>query len=226
MKLQHIELSLPTQGAWLAARLAHAHDAHGIALMLRVADNPLIRQREHIVATVLQEAGLATLALDLVPHAEARHDIDAFYNIARLSSRILATVEWIGNQPILTGLAVGALATSTASAAVIRAATHAPERFGALCLFAGRPDLAGKTPLRTLKSPSRFIVGADDGRAAILRQAFDLIPATRDWQTIEGGEPEHFSIAALTTSATLAADWLLTHLRPPCPAVPEQDAGE
>jgi hypothetical protein len=212
VKLRHFELSIPAHGAWLAARLAHCPTVSGLALILQTAANPLIRQHENLIAQVLQRAGYATFALDLLTHDEEQGDPDACYNIARLTGRILAAAEWLGFQPATARLPIGALASGTASAAGIRAAVREPDRFSALCFFGGRPDLAGIAQIKTLRVPACFIVGKEDPRAPILREAYGLIPATRAWRATDGAEPERLSPVRLAANAGLAAEWLAAHL--------------
>jgi hypothetical protein len=217
VKLRHSEISIPAHGAWLAARLAHAPGVRGCALVLQPISNPLIRQRELLFTGVLQHTGHASLALDLLTHDEELRDPDACYNVARLTERVLATAEWLSYQPTLATLPIGVIASGTASAAAIRAAVRAPGHFGALCLLGGRPDLAGVAPLKSMRVPTRLIVGKDDPRATILREVFELISPPRDWCAIDGAESEHLSAALLAVSAGQAADWLLAHLPAPPP---------
>ncbi|GHU07499.1 hydrolase [Betaproteobacteria bacterium] len=212
VKLRHFELSIPARGVWLTARLAHSPAARGLIVVLQTAMNPLIRQRENLITGVLQRAGYATFALDLLTDAEEQRDPDARYNIARLTERTLSAIEWLRFQPGTMMLPVGVLASDTASTAGIRAATRDPGHINALCLFGGRPDLAGAAPLKALRVPTCFIVGKEDPRAPILREAFDLIPAIRAWRATDGAEPEHLPASYLAANAKLAAEWLLTHL--------------
>lgn len=220
VKLRHFELSIPARGVWLAARLAHSPTARGLIVILQTATNPLIRQRENLIAGVLQRAGYATFALDLLTDAEEQRDPDARYNIARLTERTLAAIEWLRFQPGTMMLPVGVLASGTAGTAGIRAATREPDHIGALCLFGGRPDLAGAAPLKALRVPTCFIVGKEDPRAPILREAFNLIPAISAWHATDGAEPEHLSAVYLAANAKLATEWLLTHL--PVRPAPEE----
>jgi hypothetical protein len=210
VKLRHTQLSLPAHGTWLPARLAHAPDVRRLVLLLQ--SPPARPGHEAIMTVALQRSGCATMALDLPTAREEECEPDSRYNIASLAERVLAILEWIENQPDLSTLPLGALASGAASAAAIRAAARAPGRFGALCIFAGRPDLAGIAPLRALRTPTCFIVGKNDPRADILRQAFELIAATRDWRETDGGDPGEATDAMLAASMDIAAAWMDAHL--------------
>jgi hypothetical protein len=210
LKLRHSKLSIPAHGLWLPARLSHAPSVHGLILVLQ-ATGALLNTA---VTGVLQQAGYATLALDLLTAPEEAHDPDACFNIAALTDRILATVDWIGNQPGMLTLPLGIFAADTACAAGIRTAARIPHRIDALCILAGRPDLAGASPLRTGKVPTCFIVAQDDPRTAIVQQAYDLLTSVRDWQTVAADvAPEQM----LTASAEITATWMKTHLPPASP---------
>ncbi|MDR1228265.1 MAG: alpha/beta hydrolase [Azoarcus sp.] len=213
MKLRHSKLSIPARDAWLIARMAHAPDVRGLVLILQCA-LPHGRGLEAPAALALQKAGYATLALDLLT-PEERDDPDTHYNVASLGERMQAVLEWLRYQPGLAMLPLGVLASHTAAAAAIRAAARFPGRIAALSILAGRPDLAGAAPLRSLKTPVCFIVGENDPRAEILRQTFDLIAATRDWRTSGSGNPEQMTADMLAACADIVSDWMRAHLPSP-----------
>ncbi|MDR2093721.1 MAG: alpha/beta hydrolase [Azoarcus sp.] len=221
MKLRHTKLSIPARDAWLIARMAHAPNVRGLILILQTCALPHHGHKlETPMALALQKAGYATLALNLLTREEW-DDTDTHYNIAELSERALAVLEWVRYQPRLAVLPLGVLASHTAAAAAIRAAARLPERIAALGIFAGRPDLAGAAPLRSLKTPTCFIIGEDDPRTEILRQAFDLITAVREWRTGSGGDPEQMNAVMLAACADIVADWMRAHL----PSPVEEDDG-
>jgi hypothetical protein len=213
VKLRQSKLSIPAHGLWLTASLSHAPNVRGLILLLQSSGT----QRNTAIPCILQQAGYATLALDLLTAPEEARDPDARFNVAALTERILASIDWIDNQPGLVSLPLGIFASDTACAAGIRAAAHAPHRIGALCILAGRPDLAGASPLRALQAPTCFIVARNDPRSAILRQAHDLLATERDWQTIT---TEAASDPTSPASGDIAARWMNTHLPTSSPEDP------
>jgi hypothetical protein len=215
VKLRHTKLSIPARDAWLIARMAHAPDVRGLILILQTCALPHHGDKlETPAALALQKAGYATLALNLLTHKEW-DDPDAHYNIANLSERALAVLEWVRYQPRLAILPLGMLAAHTAAAAAIRAAASLPGRIAAMSILAGRPDLAGAVPLRNLETPTCFIVGESDPRTEILRQAFDLVAAEREWRTSRGGDPGQMTPKMLAACADIVSDWMRAHLPPP-----------
>lgn len=223
MKLRTTPIRIPAEGVWLDATLAHAPDVRGLVLILQPGSNPILHQRQTLVAGALQRAGFATLALDLLNHQEELHDPDARYNVTRLTDRLLAAALWIENQPPLCALSIGLLAFGTASAAIVRAAAKNPERFNTLVCLGGRPDLAGAGPLRNVGVPTLFVVSHDDPERAILRSAFDLLKSTRAWQDAGQLDNGVADLDMLQRSAAFAADWMLQHLPLPSPKMSDPD---
>jgi pimeloyl-ACP methyl ester carboxylesterase len=116
------------------------------------------------VARKLQDAGFATLLLDLLTaeeeNAEARTGHFRF-DIELLSLRLAAATEWVLAQRDLAGLPVGYFGASTGAAAAIVAAAMLPNVVGAVVSRGGRPDLAGGA-LEDLRAPTLLIVGGAD----------------------------------------------------------------
>jgi hypothetical protein len=215
VKLRHSKLSIPAHGQWLTARLSYAPDLPGLVLVLQSSGALL----DAPVADVLQQAGYATLALNLLAESEEARAPDGRFNIAALTERILASIEWVDNQPGLASLPLGILASDTACAASVRAVARIPHRVGAFCILAGRPDLAGAAPLRALQTPTCFITTRNDPRSAILKQAYDRLKGVRDWKMVATDadtnanmEPGQMSAASLAASAEIAVTWMNTHL--------------
>ncbi len=215
MKLRNTLLSLPADGAWLDSQFSHAPDVRALALSLH-AGKPHPAHVEESITAALQQAGFATLTLDLLTQYENEHDPDAGFNVAQLADRLLAIVTWVDHQPALPALPLGLVTFGTASGAAVRAAAKAPEeRFGALVCVGGRPDLAGAGPLRALTLPTRFIAGDRDPDSAMLRQAYALLTCQHDWKHIDGGEIGEATDSAVSLCARSTTDWLLDHLRQP-----------
>jgi putative phosphoribosyl transferase len=224
VKLRHQSISLPADQVWLDGLLAHAPDVRGLALILQTSVGQHRDSREAYLAAQLERAGFATLILDLITRHEDSRDPDIRYNVPLLATRVIAASEWHRHQPELRGLSVGLLAAGTGCAAAIRAAAKAQGRFAALVCRAGRPDLAGAGPLRTLQAPLRLLVGKLDGSQTMLRQAFALVNTIKEWKTVEGAGELFMEPGSLETVGRLAAEWLEAHLPAPAPAETEDAA--
>ena len=215
MKLRHTLISIPTEGVWLEGVLAHNPGVRGIAI---VPDSDAYRPPKVDGSRLVRElhtAGFATMTLNLLTRQEAARDPDAGYNIPRLTRRLLDAIDWIGHQPALAPLAIGVVVGGTGCAAAVRAAIAAPDRVAAIACLAGRADLAGAAPLRSLKTPTRFIVAAGSADYAICRRAFELVPLmSRDWTELDAAAADRTHPAY----GLAAAQWLQRHFPPPRPA--------
>ncbi|BAL25073.1 phosphoribosyltransferase [Azoarcus sp. KH32C] len=217
MKLRTTDISIPYEQLWLNGELAHSPEVRGLVAILRPAGSPFVHSRELQVAHVLQEAGFATLLINLLTSYEESRDPDARFNVPQLANRVLAIGEWCLHQPPLAGLAIGLVASGTASGAAIRAGWKAPERFAAIVCRAGRPDLAGLTPLNALTIPIRMIVGSADPHIGMIRQAYEHLRGAHDWQNVDGVGEQFDETGPLERFAALAAEWLAAKLPMPLP---------
>lgn len=204
MKLRNTLISIPAGGAWLDGVLSHAPDVRGLVLLPASDTYHPPRIDASRLANALQEAGFATMSLNLLTRHEAARDADAGFNVSLLASRLAAAIDWTDHQPPLAPLPLGLVATGTACAAVVRAVSTPPERVVAIACLGGRPDLAGAAPLRALTVPTRFIVDRSDPQAAIAEAAYALIPkSVSSWREVSAADPRQ--------SAAAAADWLASH---------------
>jgi putative phosphoribosyl transferase len=212
MKLRHSALSIAAGPVWLDALLAHSPDAAGLILIAQNSVGNHRDSREAHFARRLQEAGFATLLFDLLNHYEESRDPDTRFNTPLLGQRIRAVFEWLAHQPPLATLPVGLVASSTGCGAAIRAIANQPDVLSALVCRGGRPGLAGISPLRMVPCPTRVIVGARDEGLPNIRQAYDLMTCTKDWQSIAGTDDYFREPGALDDAATLSAEWFHRHL--------------
>lgn len=155
---------IPFDGITLEADLALPANAKGVVLFAHGSGSSRFSRRNQAVARKLQDAGFATLLLDLLTadeeNAEARTGHFRF-DIEMLSLRLVAATEWAVAQPDLEGLPVGYFGASTGAAAAIVAAAMLPDIVGAVVSRGGRADLAGSA-LAGLRAPTLLIVGGSD----------------------------------------------------------------
>lgn len=211
VKLRNTLISIPTAGAWLDGVLAHAPDVSGLALLPASDTYHAPRVDGSRLSLALQEAGFATMTLNLLTRHEAARDADAGFNVSRLTERLVAAIDWIGHQPALASLPLGLVASGTACGAIVRAGPGAADRIVALVCMGGRADLAGAAPLRALTVPTRFIVDPADPQTAISARAFALIPkSSANWCELSAEDPR--------AGAAAAAQWLKRWIPLPGPA--------
>ncbi|MBT0961321.1 alpha/beta hydrolase [Denitromonas iodatirespirans] len=221
LTLRHTTLSLPAGPVWLAARLAHAPDVRALVILARSTLDDDQSASETAICHALNQAGYATLGLDLVTPHEDERDPDLRYNTPLLATRIEAALAWLDHQPPLHDLARGLVTGGTASGAAIRAASRSTDRLHALFCIGGRIDLAGAGPLRALALPLCVAVGQHAPGRAMMHQAYSLIRTEAAWQEIDD--------TGLSAPATLAriipvlVRWFDHHLANAAP--PTEKAG-
>ncbi len=162
--------------------------------------------RNQFVAAALQEAGLATLLLDLLDEDEAE-DREKVFDIALLAERLECAADWLAREPATRDLRLGLFGASTGAAAAVVAAARRPGQVGAVVSRGGRPDLAwGDLP--DVRAPTLLIVGgADEGVLELNERALACLRCPKDLAVIPGATHLFSEPGALEEVARLAAAW-------------------
>jgi putative phosphoribosyl transferase len=169
--------------------------------------------RNQFVAEVLQQAGLATLLLDLLEEDEA-DDRRNVFDIHLLASRLQSAADWLGEDRETRGMSVGYFGASTGAAAALVAAARHPATAQAIVSRGGRPDLAGDQ-LAAVEAPTLLIVGGDDDVVLQLNEdALRLLHCPKELVVIPGATHLFPEPGALEEVARLASDWFVRHLAP------------
>jgi putative phosphoribosyl transferase len=210
----------------LEGDLAVSGDARGIVLFAHGSGSSRKSPRNRAVARTLQEAGLATLLLDLLTPDEERVDVVTRrlrFDIPLLAERVKGTIDWVSSQPALVRLALGVFGASTGAAAALIAAADRPTAVHAVVSRGGRPDLAG-TALGRVRAPTLAIVGGRDTEVIALNEAaLSEMTCTRRLEIVPGATHLFEEPGALEQVADRAVLWFHRHLqpRPEAGAVPE-----
>jgi putative phosphoribosyl transferase len=170
--------------------------------------------RNQHVARVLEEAGLATLLLDLLEEDEA-NDRSKVFDIALLARRLQSSAQWLAGQQATAHLRLGYFGASTGAGAALLAAADEDVSVGAVVSRGGRPDLA-RDVLQRVPAPTLLIVGGDDEIVLELnREAFELLTCSRQLDVIPGATHLFAEPGALEEVARLAKEWFLHYLKQP-----------
>ncbi len=162
-----------TADATLEGDLTIPDQAHGVVLFAHGSGSSRQSPRNRFVAQQLNEAGFATLLIDLLTAAEDEVDratTHLRFDIRLLAGRLVGATDWTGQQPELQRLPIGYFGASTGAAAALVAATRRADQVAAIVSRGGRPDLAGHA-LRQVRAPTLLLVGGNDPVVLALNQA-------------------------------------------------------
>ncbi|GAA2789518.1 dienelactone hydrolase family protein [Saccharopolyspora taberi] len=183
--------------------------------------------RNRAVAEALQNAGFATLLLDLLTAEEARIDDrtqELRFDIDLLTDRLATAVDWLDGWPATKGMPLGLFGASTGAAAALKTASQRPDRVVAVVSRGGRPDLSGEA-LSSVQAPTLLVVGGDDREVLELnRHAAKLLtslPLTDVRIEIVQHAGHLFEEpGALEKVSELASDWFRRYAGTPRPSGP------
>ena len=148
-------------------------DAKGIVIFAHGSGSSRHSPRNQYVAQVLNNAGIATLLIDLLTKEEEKIDDvtrEHRFNISLLARRLLASTDWISQHPKIRNLNIGYFGASTGAAAALVAASERPNVISAIVSRGGRPDLAGQQVLNRIQAPTLLIVGENDKQVIHLNE--------------------------------------------------------
>lgn len=202
--------------ATLEGNLTIPAGATGVVLFAHGSGSSRQSPRNRFVARQLQDAGIATLLIDLLTATEEQRDratAQLRFDIPLLAERLIGATTWLGHEPDTTRLAVGYFGASTGAAAALVAAARIPDRVAAVVSRGGRPDLAGQA-LGQVRAPTLLIVGGDDRIVIALNQsALEQLRTPRQELVIIPGAGHLFEEpGTLEQVAQHATDWFRQHL--------------
>jgi dienelactone hydrolase len=189
--------------------------ASGVVVFAHGSGSSRFSPRNRFVASVLEQAGLATLLMDLLTRDEEAIDEQTAhlrFDIGLLAQRLVAATDWLGQQPDTRHLPIGYFGASTGAGAALVAAAERPAVVRAIVSRGGRPDLAGSA-LARVRAPTLLIVGGRDEVVIELnRAAFELLPVEKRLEIVPGATHLFEEPGTLEVVARLARDWFVRHL--------------
>ena len=196
--------------AMLNADLRLPANPLGLVIFAHGSGSSRLSSRNRQVAEALDDAGLATVLLDLLTREE--ESIDQFtrefrFDIPRLGRRVVAAVDWAIEQPELRRMPIGYFGASTGAAAALIAAAERPSQSAAVVSRGGRPDLAGSALVK-VTAPTLLVVGGDDQPVIELNeQAMRQMSAETKLVIVPGATHLFEEPGALQEVSRLAIEW-------------------
>jgi dienelactone hydrolase len=186
--------------------------AKGVVLFAHGSGSSRFSPRNTYVAEVLQQHGIGTLLFDLLTRVEDQV-YETRFDIALLTTRLVAATEWLLRNPETKNLSIGYFGASTGAAAALQAAAKMGDKISAVVSRGGRPDLAGAVALRQVTAPTLLIVGGDDyGVIELNQQADALMNCEKKLALVPGATHLFEEPGTLQQAAHSAADWFVQHL--------------
>jgi putative phosphoribosyl transferase len=189
-------------------------DAKAVVLFAHGSGSSRFSSRNRYVATVLQQAGFATLLLDLLTAAEEQVDDrtrELRFDIAMLAGRLMEATAWLERNPETATLPIAYFGASTGAGAALIAAAKPGGAIAAVVSRGGRPDLAGSA-LKEVTAPVLLIVGGNDHPVVEMnRGAFAQLRCEKKLEIVPGATHLFEERGALEQVARLAAAWFREH---------------
>jgi putative phosphoribosyl transferase len=206
------EVRIPVGAVTLMGNLNMPKGSHAIVIFAHGSGSSRHSSRNKFVATVLNEAGFATLLFDLLT-VEEDEEYSNRFEIALLSERLIQVTRWFQNQPGFETMNFGYFGASTGAAATLEAAAHFGDAIKAVVSRGGRPDLA-MFYLPMVKSPTSLIVGGFDVDVIRLNQkAYNELKVEKELVIVEGATHLFEEPGKLEEAAKQATNWFNKHLK-------------
>jgi putative phosphoribosyl transferase len=198
-------------GVELKGILTVPDHAHSMVLFAHGSGSSRHSPRNQMVATYLNQHGIATFLFDLLTYEEDRNYATRF-NIELLAQRLKDVTTWIRSQEEYEAMRLGYFGASTGAAAALMAARDIPE-MAAVVSRGGRPDLAMKD-LPFIKAATLLIVGSLDTEVLKLNQlALDKMHCEKKLEIITGATHLFEEENSMEKVSVVAANWFEMHLQ-------------
>jgi putative phosphoribosyl transferase len=209
------EIQVSIDSVKLEGNIFIPKNAHSIVLFAHGSGSSRHSPRNKYVAEVLNQAGLATLLIDLLTQEEEKIDDQTShlrFDIDFLAQRLVGVTDWLLENNETKSLSIGYFGASTGAAAALVAASGHPSVVKAVVSRGGRPDLAGAV-LHKVKSPTLLLVGGNDYPVIDMNQeAFDKLKTEKKMVIVPGATHLFEERGTLEVVAQLAADWFSIYL--------------
>jgi putative phosphoribosyl transferase len=207
------EIEIPAGRQMLGGVLHVPPRAIGIVAFAHGSGSGRFSPRNQFVAQVLQQAGLATLLLDLLEEEEGA-DRRKVFDMPLLAERLQSAADWLKQDASTSVLRLGYFGASTGAGAALMAAARKPLSIGAVVSRGGRPDLAMEH-LPTVTAPTLLIVGGNDDAVIELNErALRVLRCDKEVVIIPGATHLFEEAGALEEVARLAKEWFVRYLGP------------
>lgn len=209
------QVELPVEGGVIRGDLVLPETPRGLVIFAHGSGSSRLSPRNRKVAGALQDAGFATLLMDLLTEAEEREDrftATHRFDIDMLAERVVGALDWASSDAATAVLSLGLFGASTGAAAALVAAARRPGVVRAVVSRGGRPDLA-EAYLEDVRAPTLLIVGEKDALVLELnRQAATRLAAPSEIAIVPRAGHLFEEPGALDEVCRLAVRWFDRYL--------------
>ncbi len=186
-------------------------DHAGVILFAHGGAGSRLNPPHDYVESVLRDARLCTLWLDLLTPQEARSQhmrIDS----QLLTHRLNAACDWLRQQGATSDLPISLFGTCNAAAPALQLAAERGHDICAVVSRGGRPNLANQGVLGKISAPTLLIVGGlDDGAIDINRAVYAALRCKKRFEIIPGATRTFDEPGSVEVVARLTRGWILQH---------------
>ena len=209
------EVMVTSDAVTMRGLLGIPKGARGVVLFAHGSGSGRLSSRNNFVARALQDAGHATLLIDLLSEEEERADAGTGhlrFDIPFLAKRLEAATTWLADAAETRTLSVGYFGASTGAAAALVAAAELRDQVDAVVSRGGRPDLAGEH-LARVTAPTLLIVGSRDVPVIPLNEdAFAQLRCAKKLEIVPGASHLFEEPGTLEVVSRLASSWFAKYL--------------
>jgi putative phosphoribosyl transferase len=211
-----VEVKIPiNEISAINGNLTTPQGANAVVVFAHGSGSGRFSPRNQYVAKVFNQAGIATLLIDLLTPEEEEIDVvttEYRFNIELLAQRLVTATQWLKQDLKTSAMTFGFFGASTGAAAALIGAAKLPDIVKAVVSRGGRPDLAGNF-LEQVESPTLFLVGGlDEVVLDLNRQAMAQMSAETRLVVVEGATHLFEEQGKLEEVAKLSSDWFVRHL--------------
>ena len=205
------DVAIQAPGVILHGHLSLPAGARGVVVFAHGSGSGRHSPRNRFVASVLNEAGLGTLLVDVLTPAEELDRTNVF-DIELLARRLVIACQWLNHNEATVACHIGVFGASTGAGAALVAATDPRAHIDAVVSRGGRPDLA-RTYLEAVHAPTLLIVGGlDDAVLEMNRSAQEKLAGVSSLEIVPGATHLFEEPGTLENVAQLASNWFATYL--------------
>lgn len=196
----------------LEGMLTIPESTQGLVLFAHGSGSSRLSPRNNFVADILNDAGLATLLIDLLTKEEDQN-YQTRFNIDLLTDRLNVVIQWLKKHSQTQNLDLGLFGSSTGAAAALRVAYELGKEIQAVVSRGGRPDLAMNV-LDRVTAPTLFIVGGNDfGVIELNQKAFARLTCSKKFEIVPHATHLFEEPGCLEEVSRLAKEWFNQHLK-------------